>query len=61
MTKAERSRLMREPVDETPAAPCCAEAQADGVPCDTVHAVCERCGRALAREAERETGPERPH
>jgi hypothetical protein len=27
-------------------APSCAEAQADGVPCETVEGTCEECGRA---------------
>ena len=30
------------------AEPRCAESQADGVPCGTVEADCEECGRALA-------------
>ena len=30
------------------AEPRCAEAQADGVPCDTAQNECEECGRALA-------------
>lgn len=30
------------------AEPRCAESQADGVPCGTVEAECEECGRALA-------------
>ena len=29
------------------ASPCCAEAQADGVPCATPDGRCERCGKAL--------------
>jgi hypothetical protein len=57
----ERARALRVPVKgvdgEPLALPTCAEAQADGVPCDTVHADCECCARALAREAAPE-GPE---
>jgi hypothetical protein len=55
MTTAEKARALRVPVmvvdDERLAMPTCAEAQADGVPCDTVHADCECCARALAGEA----------
>ena len=52
-------RLLME-VAEFVREPGCAEAQADGVPCDSVHADCECCGRALAREATLEAAPEPP-
>jgi hypothetical protein len=29
--------------------PCCAESQADGVPCDSVHSQCEMCDGVLEK------------
>ena len=29
--------------------PCCAEMQADGVPCPSAHTACDQCQRVLAR------------
>jgi hypothetical protein len=62
MTRGERAPLVPAslPAGQGPApGPACAEAQADGVPCDDVHADCECCSRALALEAP-QGGPERP-
>ena len=63
MTTAERARALGVPVvvaDEQPAMPTCPEAQADGVPCGTVHADCECCERALDHEASLAAALERP-
>jgi hypothetical protein len=36
---------------------CCAEAQADGVPCPTLGRDCEICERAMRDDAENEAPP----
>jgi hypothetical protein len=36
--------------------PCCAEAQADGVPCETVEGACADCARASGEPSAAATG-----
>jgi hypothetical protein len=42
-----RAASLLEDVLSFLADPCCASAQADGVPCDSAHASCDGCRRTL--------------
>jgi hypothetical protein len=44
-------------LDLTELAHCCAEAQADGVPCPTLGRSCEICERAVREDRDADTPP----